>query len=315
MTHFCGHAHCHAHIMNAAPHAFSLALGNVEIIRLYDTTLLGETAQSWLPDFDRARVAEHEHWLAPTHYDPESGRIPMPVHSWIVRTGRHTVLIDSCIGNHKERPGLPEMHRLSTRYLDRMRALGIQPEEIDYVMCSHLHADHVGWNTQLVNGVWVPTFPNARYVISQVEHDHLVRAIRGEGPAGPAWFRPMYNDSVLPVIEAGQATMFDDTYELDDTFLIRHAPGHSPGHVRIELTSQGSRGVFSGDMLHSPIQIPFWQWSSKVCDDRQLAAKSRFELLAHCVEHGALLLPGHFEAPHAGHIVDTAGTFGIEFLQ
>ncbi|MDP0779308.1 MBL fold metallo-hydrolase, partial [Klebsiella pneumoniae] len=99
-----------------------------------------------------------------------------------------TVLIDSCIGNHKERPGLPEMHHLCTRYVDRMRALGIQPQDIDYVMCSHLHADHVGWNTQLVNGVWVPTFPKARYVISQVEYDHLLRAVRGEGAPGPAWF-------------------------------------------------------------------------------------------------------------------------------
>lgn len=302
-------------IVNRSAERFTVGIGQVEVIRLYETTLLGETAQTWLPDFNRELVREHEHWLAPTYYDPESGRIPMPVHSWIVRTPRHTVLIDSCIGNHKHRPGLSEMHQLSTNYLQRMAALGIHPEEIDYVMCSHLHADHVGWNTRLVNGTWVPTFPNARYVISQVEYDHVLRAITTGVSGVPGWFAPMYNDSVLPIVEAGQSVMFDDTYSLDDTFLIRHAPGHSPGHVRIELSSHGENGVFCGDMLHTPIQIPFWQWSSRVCDDRALAAKSRKELLSFCAETGALLFPGHFESPHVGHIVEQSGSFGIQFLR
>ncbi|NQD91665.1 MBL fold metallo-hydrolase [Pseudomonas sp. CrR25] len=308
-THSCNHA-SHTPRLNEI---FKGHIGEVELIRLYDTSLLGETAQSWLPDFDREMVKPHECWLAPNHYDPESGRIFMPVHSWIVRTNKHTILIDSCIGNHKERPGLPEMHRLNTGYLERMKALGIQPEDIDFVMCSHLHADHTGWNTRLVNGTWVPTFPNAKYVISQIEHDHTEELARDPALGAPAWFAHMYNDSVLPIIEAGQATFFDDTYELDDMFLIRHAPGHSAGHVRIELTSKGQRGVFCGDMLHTPIQIPFWQWSSKVCEDRAMAARSRYELLAFCAENNALLLPGHFEAPYLGRIIDEAGSFGIRF--
>jgi glyoxylase-like metal-dependent hydrolase (beta-lactamase superfamily II) len=310
----CNHlGHAHHNDCPALSQIVRGRVGAVEIIRLYDTSLLGETAQSWFPDFDRELVEAHEHWLAPNHYDPESGRIFMPVHSWIVRTDKHTILIDSCVGNHKARPGLSEMHQLNTGYLKRMKSLGVHPEDIDFVMCSHLHADHTGWNTQLVNGTWVPTFPNAKYVISQIEHDHTERLARDSSLGAPAWFANMYNDSVLPIIEAGQATFFDDTYALDDTFLIRHAPGHSAGHVRIELKSGDQHGVFCGDMIHSPIQVPFWHWSSRVCEDPAQAARSRHDLLSFCVENNALLLPGHFEDPYIGRIIDNAGTFGIRF--
>ncbi|WP_159811748.1 MBL fold metallo-hydrolase [Pseudomonas sp. 18058] len=305
--------HVHGRNCPALDYIVRGRVGAVEITKLFDTSLLGETAQTWLPDFDRQRVEAHEHWLAPNHYDPESGRIFMPVHSWIVRTDKHTILIDSCVGNHKERPGIPEMHQLNTHYLKRMKSLGVDPEDIDFVMCSHLHADHTGWNTKLVNGTWVPTFPNAKYVMSQIEHDHAERLAHGNVPGVPAWFTHMYNDSVLPIIEAGQAVLFDDTFALDDTFIMRHAPGHSAGHVRIELSSNGEHGVFCGDILHSPIQIPFWQWSSRVCENPTQAAKSRHDLLSFCVENNALLLPGHFEDPYIGRIVDDAGTFGIRF--
>lgn len=286
-------------------------IGSVEIARVLDCTLLGETAQAWFPDFDREAVRPHEHWLCPDHFDPETGRIPMPVQSFVLRTRHHNILIDTCIGNDKERPGIAEMHRLTTSYLDRLAKLGLRPEDIDFVMCTHLHVDHVGWNTRLIDGRWVPTFPNARYIMSKADYAATQAAVGMPGMIAPV--RNCFHDSVLPVVEAGQADMVDGLHEMLDEFTLRPAPGHSPGHIRIELASMGETGVFAGDMLHSPLQIPLWQLSSKVCWDKVLAAKSRRALLEFCIDKDALLIPGHFQAPHVGRIREDGDTFAIAF--
>lgn len=285
-------------------------IGNVKIARVLDTHILGETAQSWFPDFNRDAVRPHEHWLCPHHFDPETGRIPMPVHSFVLETAHHLILVDTCVGNDKERPGVGEFHRLTTNYLHRLAAVGLRPEDIDYVMCTHLHVDHVGWNTRLVDGRWVPTFPNARYVVSKTEFEAARdEAITINFPA----IRNCFADSVLPIVEAGKMDFIDGIHEMLGVMTLRPAPGHSPGHMRIELRSDGQIGVFAGDMVHSPIQVPLWQWSSKVCWDKNMAAQSRRELLEFCVAEGALLLPGHFSSPHVGRIRDAHGTFALDF--
>lgn len=286
-------------------------VGAVEIGRILDSSLLGFTAQKWFPDFDRQLLRPHEHWLCPHHYDPECGRIPMPVHSWLLRVGNYNVLIDTCMGNDKNRAEFAEMHMLTNRYLERMAALGLTPEDIDYVLCTHLHVDHVGWNTRLENGRWVPTFPNAQYVLSRREY----AAAKNEAANAdaPAFIRNTFEDSIFPVVEAGKACLVDDVHELLDCLTLRSAPGHSPGHVRIELKSQGAVAVFAGDILHSPIQIPLWPWSSVVCWNQAMAATARRELLEFCCAENALLIPGHFEAPHVGRIKQAGSTFAIEF--
>ncbi len=286
-------------------------VGTVEIGRILDSSLLGFTAQTWFPDFDRQLVEPHEQWLCPHHYDPECGRIPMPVHSWLLRVGDHNVLIDTCLGNDKERPEFAEMHRLTNRYLGRMTELGLGPEEIDYVLCTHLHVDHVGWNTRLENGRWVPTFPNAQYVLSRKEYEAAKE--EAADPGAPAFIRNTFEDSVHPVVESGKSCLVDDGYELLDNLTLRLAPGHSPGHVRIELRSGDATAVFAGDILHSPIQVPLWQWSSIVCWDKAMAAKARRELLEFCCAENAILIPGHFEAPHVGRIREAGNTFAIDF--
>jgi glyoxylase-like metal-dependent hydrolase (beta-lactamase superfamily II) len=159
-------------------------IGSAEIGRVLDSYLLGETMQSWFPDFNRDAITSHEHWLCPAHYDPESRHFAMPVHSWLLRVGRYNVLIDTCLGNDKSRPRLVEGHRLDTRYLKRLANVGLTPDDIDYVLCTHLHVDHVGWNTRLDNGRWVPTFPNARYVFVN-RHRTLT----------PNWSGPLGQDS------------------------------------------------------------------------------------------------------------------------
>ncbi len=286
-------------------------VGEVEIGRVLDSYILGETMQAWFPDFDRAAVKSHEHWLCPNHYDAESGHFKMPVHSWVFRLNGYNVLVDTCVGNHKIRPTLYEFHLLETHYLRRLAEVGLRPEDVDYVLCTHLHVDHVGWNTKLENGRWVPTFPNARYVMSRVEYESTKEL--ASNPQGPPFLRHVFEDSVYPIVEAGKAELVDGVHEMLDALILRPAPGHSAGHVRIELKSRGEQAIFAGDLLHSPVQVPFWQWSTRVCLDRKMAAQSRRELLEFCVAENALLLPGHFEAPYGGRIKNRNDTFAIDF--
>ena len=286
-------------------------VGNVQVGRVLDSYILGETMQAWFPDFDREAVKPHEHWLCPTHYEPESGHFAMPVPSWIFELNGHNVLIDTCAGNHKNRPGVGEFHMLNNRYLERLAQSGLRPEDIDYVLCTHLHIDHCGWNTRLENGKWVPTFPNARYVFSRVEYE-AAKAL-AEDPKMPPFMKYLFEDSIYPIVEAGKAELVEGVHELLGALTLRPAPGHSPGHLRIELKSAGAEGVFIGDLLHSPVQVPFWQWSTRVDWDQKMAATTRRTLLEYCASENVLLLPGHFEAPYCGRIKTAGDTFAIDF--
>src|SRR5262245_12526418 len=174
-------------------------------------------------------LAQHLDWLVPHHYSPGHDRLITSIHSWLIRTDRHTILLDSCAGNHKDRPGFSRFHQLDTPFLQRLRAAGVPPEEIDIVLCTHLHADHVGWNTMLVDGRWVPTFPNAKYLFSRTENEI------GDPARNPAADIDLqrgdaYRDSVLPVIEAGQAVLVDGDHAIEDGLTIVPAPGHARPH-------------------------------------------------------------------------------------
>jgi glyoxylase-like metal-dependent hydrolase (beta-lactamase superfamily II) len=286
-------------------------VGDAEIARVLDTYILIETVQTFFPAYDRDALRQHEHWLCPEHYDPESGRIPMPIHSWLIRVGGKTVLVDTCLGSDKVRPNMNEMHLLHTRYLDRMVEIGVRPEDVDYVLCTHMHGDHVGWNTRLENGRWVPTFPNARYVLSRTEYE--ASKIYAADPNCIPWIRNVFEDSLQPIVESGKAVLVDGIHELFEGLTLRPSPGHTPGHMSVELRSQGQTGFFSGDLLHSPIQIPLWRWSTRYCWDSEVANQSRRALFEACVAQNAILLPAHFNAPHVGRIREANDTFGIDF--
>jgi glyoxylase-like metal-dependent hydrolase (beta-lactamase superfamily II) len=163
--------------------------------------------------------------------------------------------LDSCASNHKHRPGFPRFHQLDIPFLHRLRAAGVQPEEVDAVLCTHLHSDHVGWNTMLVDGRWVPTFPNAKYLFSRIENEigdpHRNPAAEADIQRGFA-----YCDSVLPVIEAGQAVLVDGEHAIDDSLTIVPAPGHTRGHVALWLANTSGRALFSGDVMHHALQNP-----------------------------------------------------------
>jgi glyoxylase-like metal-dependent hydrolase (beta-lactamase superfamily II) len=272
-------------------------------------------AASFLPQLVRDRFERHLPWLVPTHYDPTRDRLITSNHAWLVRTGRHTILIDSCAGNHKERPWMPRFHQLDTPFLSHLREAGAAPESIDFVLCTHLHVDHVGWNTRLVDGRWIPTFPNARYLFSRIEND----AWRPDGGtrrhevAGAS--AAMYDDSVLPVIQAGQAQLLDGAHAIDDQLLIEPAPGHTPGHVVLKLKDGADGAVFCGDAVHHPIQVYEPSWNSRFCEDPVQAELTRRAVFEHCSEHRALLFPTHFAAPHVAAIEEEGGRFRPRFMR
>lgn len=256
-----------------------------------------------LPGADAARIEAAAHWLRPAHVS-EDQRLVMSFHSYVLDTGRQRILVDACVGNDKERPLRPGWHRQRFGWLEALRAAGLRPEDIDVVCCTHLHADHVGWNTCLRDGRWVPTFPRARYVFARREYAHW----EAEHRAALAQGRPVPNhgsfaDSVLPVMDAGQAVLVDDGHELDTGVWLEPAPGHTPGTVMLHARSGGAHGVFSGDILHSPVQLLEPGWNSRFCEDPAQAAATRRRLVEAVADSGTWLLPAHFAGSAGGRVV------------
>ena len=286
-----------------------LTIGDASVVRIeemVDSTFL---AANFFMPFDPEALQPHLHWLAPRYYVPDRGALVFSMHAWIVKTGRHTVLIDTCVGNDKERMPRAHWHHLQTPFLERLRAAGATPESIDYVMCTHLHADHIGWNTILRDGRWVPTFPNARYLFARIEYDHWQK-----NPDPSPIRRAAFLDSALPVVEAGRADMIEDGHQVDAALTVELAPGHTPGNVCIRLRSGSQEAIFAGDTVHHPMQAYEVDWSTVACTYRVAAAASRRKLLEQCAERGSLLLPAHFPAPYGAYVRASRKGFELRWL-
>jgi glyoxylase-like metal-dependent hydrolase (beta-lactamase superfamily II) len=255
-------------------------------------------AQAFFPDLTDDMLAHCRRVLPKTDI-LEDGRLRMRFQSFLVRTGRHNILIDTCCGNGKDRQPRPDFHHLNTDYLACLEATGVKPEQIDFVMCTHLHWDHVGWNTQLLGGKWVPTFPNARYIIGRTEYDYWhSRFERGE----QGIHLTSFGDSVLPVIREEKAVLVDDDYEFDKGIWFEPCRGHSPGHVLINLSSKGALGVVSGDVIHHRIQLAFPAMSTVADADMAQARITRTALIERLAGSGSILLPAHFPPPVFGRV-------------
>jgi glyoxylase-like metal-dependent hydrolase (beta-lactamase superfamily II) len=257
-------------------------------------------------------LAEHKSWIAPNHYEAETGRIRLSVQSWLLQVGGKKILIDCCCGNNKKKPGRPFWEDLNEPYLERLAAAGARPEEIDMVMCTHLHHDHVGWNTINRDGKWVPTFPNARYVFNRPDIDYF-SAIDKDPESGPAEMGT-FRECVIPILDAGKADIVSgQKHRLNDFIEIDSAPGHSPGHVVFKLESKGEKGMFTGDVLHHLLQVYYPDWNFPKNSDAAQARVSRRKILGMLADSGALMLPGHVGAPFAGRIEATANGFRPAF--
>ena len=202
-------------------------VGNATVTRIEETYLPIYPVTDIFPAVTEAQLAEHAHWLAPHHYDPAARKIKLSVHSWLLQLDGRKILIDGCCGNQKSRPLRPAWNMLDTPWLDRLAAAGARPDEIDLVMCTHLHHDHVGWNTQLKDGKWVPRFPNARYVFSKLDFDYFSK-LDNDPATAPTEFGS-FRECVVPVVEAGRADLVTGPHRLDEFIDIAPAGGHSPG--------------------------------------------------------------------------------------
>jgi glyoxylase-like metal-dependent hydrolase (beta-lactamase superfamily II) len=282
-------------------------VGAVEVSRIPEfETPLFEPAFIY-PDLSADRLAEHRSWLEPRLLDPATGKLVISIHAFVVRTKRRTILVDACSGNDKDRPSRPLFHRQNRPWLERLAAAGFRPEQIDFVLCTHLHVDHVGWNTRLIGGRWVPTFPNARYLITRAEWDHW----RFNAPKD--YPDEHIEDSVLPVVEAGQVDFVATDYAFDDEAWLEATPGHTPGHVALHVRSNGAEAVLSGDLMHTALQCAEPQISSCFCTDRALSAETRRAFLERCAEHRHIVLPAHFPAPSGGTVVPSGASFRFRF--
>lgn len=250
-------------------------------------------------------LAPHLEWLVPQALHPDDHRLVLPIQSYLVETAHHKIVIDTCVGCDKTSRAMPQWrHRRDERWLQRMRAAGVQPEEIDYVFCTHLHVDHCGWNTRLIDGRWKPTFPNAKYVFAKDEYA-AVETINSR----------MFQESVLPIMEAGQALLVDTDYALDDQVWLQPTPGHTVGHVAVNLTSGPHRAAMCGDLIHSPIQCVYPDWQPVFDANPVEACQTRRRFLAEHCDTGNIVLTAHFPLPSMGHIVPRADAFFFEYLR
>ncbi len=276
----------------------TLHFGDVTVDRLVELEAPGFRPSFFLPDSTEEAIAAQHDWLLPHFLDEESGRMIQSVHAYIIRTGQHTILVDTCIGNDKPRTSTPPWNNLQPPWLDNLRAMGVAPEDVDFVMCTHLHVDHVGWNTQLLDGRWVPTFPNAKYIFEKREYEHWLND--DTVMEGPGSSDGCFEDSVLPVMEAGQALLVDGDHAIDDQMWLDPTPGHSPGHVCMNLSAGGRNAVFSGDLLHHAVQVAHPEWNSRFCWDQEMSRATRQKFVEQNTDTGNIILAAHFPSPTAG---------------
>ncbi|RII37884.1 MBL fold metallo-hydrolase [Pseudooceanicola sediminis] len=245
------------------------------------------------PDAQLGTLATARGWLAPHHVDFDRAEVLLGVQSHLLRIGGRVILIDSCVGEHKHRPNRADWHmRADTGYLARLAAHGVTPADVDVVFCTHLHADHVGWNTRLEDGRWVPTFPNARYLVGRTELAHWqTHAAANHGA---------FTDSVAPLLEAGCVDVVDDGADLGGKMQLAPArldatdlSGHSPGQLGLVVQGGGTRAIFCGDAIHNPAQLVRPDWTSQFCHDRALAARTRRQLLQDASDTGSYIIPAH----------------------
>jgi len=278
-----------------------LHFGDVIIDRLIELEGPGYEPKFFFPDATMEGFEGEMSWLLPYFWDRAANTFLRSIQSYVVRTGHHTVLVDSCVGHGKDRPSTPAWDRRESTWLDQLIAAGVRLEEVDYVLCTHLHADHIGWNTRLENGRWVPTFPNAKYVFHKNEFRYWEE--HGKDWVGSGSLDGGFEDSVLPVMETGQLQLVDNDYAIDDQFTLEPTPGHSPGHVCINVNASGQHLVVSGDVVHHPIQIAYPEWNSRFCVDPELSRDSRKKFVDRHADQDTLILPAHFASPAAGRIV------------
>lgn len=272
-------------------------IGDVEITRIVDV-VQPLPATVLIPQAVPEALTDLHGWLCP-HFADTDGNIQLSIHAFAVRSGDARIVVDTCIGG-KKRP-LGNLDVQST-FLEDLGEIGFAPDSVDRVLCTHLHFDHVGWNTVLEDGRWVPTFPRARYLVGEAEWAFWKDADDPYAPEAKA-------DSVLPIFEADLVDLVEPTHAVTDEVRLIPTPGHTPGHVSVMIESQGEQAIITGDLFHSPLQMAHPDWTDSADVDGKLAFETRQNFLETHADGPVLILGTHFASPTAGHIVKDGDAF------
>lgn len=274
-------------------------VGRVKITNVVEIDATGGT-RFILPQAT-PQEAQNMPWLVP-HYANAEGRLRLNVQSWIVETPTHKIIVDTCIGNDKAGRSVPAWNGLNKPFLNDLAAAGYPAETIDTVLCTHLHVDHVGWNTKLVDGKWAPTFANARYLFGKTEYQHWA----AHSPEGE--HQAVFEDSVQPIVDAGRADLIGSDHRIGDEVTLIATPGHTPGHMSILVTSDGQQALLTGDVAHHPCQMAHLDWSSTADSDPVQSIESRKMLFSRFADTPTLVFGGHYDP---GHIVRDGDAFRL----
>jgi len=284
-----------------------IRLGDITIHRVVEQEAATFFAAfEFFPTLTKELWEENRGWLQPRYID-QAGKVVLCVQSFLVQTPHHNILIDSCVGNHKSRPHRPMWNMLdSDTYHKNLAATGIGVADIDYVMCTHLHVDHVGWNTRLDNGRWVPTFPKAKYLFADRELEFWTAKHKEDAAA-----HPWVTDSVLPIVEAKRAEVVKSTHALNDDVHLFPTPGHTIDHFSVQIGRTGRDAVITGDMIHSPLQARYPDIGMRVDYDAKQAGVTRRNLFGRLCDTPTLLCFAHFPSPSTGRITRWGDGFKV----
>jgi glyoxylase-like metal-dependent hydrolase (beta-lactamase superfamily II) len=281
-----------------------IKLGDVTVTRIEEMHGPIMPTGAFFPSMPERAWQHHEAALIPDHLDHD-GMVHVAMQTWVLRSGGRTILIDTGVGNNKSRPAVAVWDHLDLDYLGALARAGVRPEDVDLVVNTHLHVDHVGWNTRLVDGEWVPTFPNATYLMPRADFVFWDPANNANLAGGVN--ENVFTDSVAPVYAAGQVQLWEGSHVIDEHLSLDAAPGHTPGSSVVKLSSGSDRALFAGDLIHTPLQVMELGHNSCFCEDPAGAVASRRALLGWAADGNALVLPAHLSG-HGALEVERAGS-------
>jgi glyoxylase-like metal-dependent hydrolase (beta-lactamase superfamily II) len=276
-------------------------IGDVKITRIIESE--AAWPGTWLlPDATPDRIAKERQgkdWLSA--FTDEKGKLRMSIHALVIESKGKRIIVDTCIGNDKVRSN-PAWSKLQLPFMSDLKNAGYTPDQIDNVVCTHLHVDHVGWNTKMVEGKWVPTFDNAQYIIGGTEWDYWSKF---EG----ADMRDPVEDSVRPVVDRGKAKLVESNHKITDEVWLEPTPGHTPGHHSVRISSKGQEAVITGDLMHHPVQCAYPEWDDGFDSDGPMAKKTRRAFCEKYADGNVVVFGTHFATPSCGKIEKSGDAF------
>jgi glyoxylase-like metal-dependent hydrolase (beta-lactamase superfamily II) len=286
-------------------------IGDIRVTRIIESESLFDIP-TMFPRASAEQVRQLD-WLKP-HFVTDDWQGRMSIHALVVETPSLTIVVDTCIGNERDRMPYEGSSYLQTAFMEDFARAGFDREKVDVVLCTHLHFDHLGWNTMKQGGQWVPTFPNARYLFNKVEYAHWLGEVDGDPEDA---FKKIQNltfaDSVQPVVAAGLVDLVDENHRVCDEVWFEPTPGHSPGHVCVRLRSGGQEAFITGDMVHHPFQFANAEWSMAAVDfDSAMASATRARIYADVADAPVLVIGTHFAGTTSGRVRRDGGSYRFD---